>query len=222
MGCAWSPKGLLKGMSNARTALSLRHCSFADDGPIPTTESNTMKIRSLVLSASAVFLAVACGGAEKKPAVAPAASTEPAPVAASKPAATANVDNDPTKGQLNIDELIRKACGISDAEAYFAYDSANVKPEYQAVLKKLADCFSSGPLKGKTMYLVGHADKRGDDNYNLALGGQRADNIKKVIGTLGLAADKMETTSRGEMDSMGEDEAGWAKDRRVDVKLKSE
>jgi peptidoglycan-associated lipoprotein len=140
-------------------------------------------------------------------------------MAVAPPPAPANVDNDPTKGQLNIDELIRKACGITDAEAYFAYDSANVKPEYRKVLKKLADCFSTGPLKDKTMLLVGHADKRGDENYNLALGGQRADNVKKVIATEGLNADKIQTSSRGEMDSTGEDEAGWAKDRRVDVKL---
>jgi peptidoglycan-associated lipoprotein len=181
-----------------------------------------MKTRSLIFTACVLSLAVACGGAENKPAAVPTASAEPAPVAASKSEVPANVDNDPSKGQLNIDELIRKACGITDAEAYFAYDSANVKPEYKAVLNKLATCFSTGALKGKTMYLVGHADKRGDDNYNLALGGQRADNIKKVIAAEGLAADKIETTSRGEMDSMGEDEAGWAKDRRVDVKLKSE
>lgn len=179
-----------------------------------------MKSRSLIFSACVSFLVVACGGAENKPAVAPVASAE-SPVAATEkqPAAPANVDSDPTKGQLNIDELIRKACGITDAEAYFAYDSANVKPEYRKVLKKLADCFTTGPLKGKTMLLVGHADNRGDENYNLALGGQRADNVKRIIVSEGMLADKTETSSRGEMDSTGTDEATWAKDRRVDVKL---
>jgi peptidoglycan-associated lipoprotein len=182
-----------------------------------------MKSRSLIFAVSVVSLAVACSNTENKPANAPVAPAVPTATttAETKPAAPANVDNDPTKGQLNIDELIRKACGITDAEAYFAYDSANVKPEYRKVLKKLADCFATGPLKDKTMLLVGHADKRGDDNYNLALGGQRADNVKKVISTEGLSADKIETSSRGEMDSTGEDEAGWSKDRRVDVKLKN-
>jgi len=180
-----------------------------------------MKSRSLILTASVLFLAVACGSADKKPAAAPpvaAPSAEPAPVKSAP--APASVDNEPTRGELDIDAVIRKACGITDTEAHFAYDSANVKPEYRKVLKKLADCFSTGPLKGKTMQLVGHADNRGDENYNMALGGQRADNVKKVISAEGLAANMIETTSVGEQDSMGTDEAGWAKDRKVEVKLK--
>lgn len=177
-----------------------------------------MKPVSLVLSASVVCLAVACGGTEKKPIEAPAA---PPPAAnTSEPAAPpSNVDSDPTKGNLNIEEAIRKACGITDAEAYFAYDSANVKPEYRKVLKKLAVCFTTGPLAGKVMRLVGHADPRGEDSYNLALGGQRADNVKRIIVSEGMPADKTETSSRGEMDASGTDESGWSKDRRVDVML---
>lgn len=179
-----------------------------------------MKTVSRILSASLVVFIVACGGAEKKPATPPVDSVAP-PATTPGPAsnAPANVDNDPSKGQLNIDEMIRKACGITDAEAYFAYDSANVKPEYRKVLKKLADCFTSGPLAGKTMRLVGHADPRGEESYNLTLGGQRADNVKKIIVAEGMNASKTETSSRGEMDATGTDETGWAKDRRVDVLL---
>jgi peptidoglycan-associated lipoprotein len=182
-----------------------------------------MKPVSLVLSASCVVLAVACGGAETKPAVAPTATAAPDATAAKPPPPPpqANVDNDPTRGQLNIDEAIRKACGITDAEAYFAYDSANVRPEYRKVLKKLAVCFTTGPLAGRVMRLVGHADARGEDSYNLALGGQRADNVKKIIVAEGMTESKTDTSSRGEMDSdqTTKDEAVWAKDRRVDVLL---
>jgi len=35
----------------------------------------------------------------------------------------------------------------------------------------------------------------------------------------GLSAAKIATTSRGKLDATGSDEAGWAKDRRVDVVL---
>lgn len=179
-----------------------------------------MKSLCLVLSTSALILAVACGGAEKKPVEAPVASAAPT-VNAPPPPPPSNVDNDPTRGNLNIEDAIRKACGITDAEAYFAYDSANVKPEYKKVLKKLADCFTTGPLKGKVMRLVGHADPRGEDSYNLALGGQRADNVKKIIVGEGMTEAKVETSSRGEMDASGTDEGGWSKDRRVDVLLGS-
>lgn len=178
-----------------------------------------MKSRSPIFAAFVLVSAVACGNADKKPAQVP--TTEPAPsAAAASTPAPSNVDNEPTKGDLDIDELIRKACGITETEAHFAYDSANVKPEYRKVFKKLAVCFSTGPLKDKTMQLVGHADNRGDDNYNMALGGQRADNVKKVIAAEGLSADRIETSSMGEMQATGTDEASWAKDRRVEVKLK--
>jgi peptidoglycan-associated lipoprotein len=87
------------------------------------------------------------------------------------------------------------------------------------VLKKLADCFSTGPLKGKRMRLVGHADPRGDEEYNRVLGQRRADNVKNAISGEGLASAQMETVSRGEDDANGTDDAGWAKDRRVDIVL---
>jgi peptidoglycan-associated lipoprotein len=122
-----------------------------------------------------------------------------------------------TSGIIAVSEDVRRACGISDAEAYFAFDSAYVRPNDRMVLDKLAKCFDSGPLKGRTMQLVGHADPRGDDNYNLALGGSRADSVKKFITGEGLSSSKVMTSSRGEMDATGTDEASWARDRRVDI-----
>jgi peptidoglycan-associated lipoprotein len=53
----------------------------------------------------------------------------------------------------------------------------------------------------------------------MVLGGRRADNIKNAISREGLAAESIATTSRGEMDATGTDEASWAQDRRVDVML---
>lgn len=185
-------------------------------------ERLTMRNCRLLPILSVLVILPACGGAETKSATTPTATPTPMATdrAAPPTATTGNVDSDPNSGQLNIEETIRKACGITDTEAYFAFDSANVQPAYRALLKKLADCFVSGPLAGRTMRLVGHADKRGETNYNLVLGGQRADNVKKTIVVEGLAAEKIETSTVGEMESFGEDEAGWAKDRRVDVKLK--
>jgi peptidoglycan-associated lipoprotein len=41
----------------------------------------------------------------------------------------------------------------------------------------------------------------------------------KALADKGLAKDKMDSTSRGEMDAVGTDEPSWAHDRRVDVLL---
>jgi peptidoglycan-associated lipoprotein len=162
-------------------------------------------------------LAVNACSDEKKPAVTPAA---PPPVTSSaQPVVAANPkpDDDATRGNLNISDEIRKACGLSDSEAYFAFDSAHVRAQDEAILKKLAVCFSTGALKGREMRLIGHADPRGSADYNLALGGKRADNVKSVIARQGMDSAKIATTSRGAMDATGTDEASWAKDRRVDV-----
>ena len=163
---------------------------------------------------------VACGG-EQKPPAAPSGNTE-APVATAAPEPNpAKPDDDATKGQINISDEIRRACGISDAEAYFDFDSANIQPAARATLQKLAKCFTDGPLKGRRMSLVGHADPRGEEEYNMVLGGRRADNVKHALTGLGLPDGQASTTSRGEMDATGTDEASWAKDRRVDIVLAS-
>jgi len=171
---------------------------------------------AIVLFSTAI--AAGCASDPPPPTVVPTAAA-PTPPPAPAPKALEKPGDDPSKSNINISDEIRKACGITDTEAFFAYDSANVRPQDRGVLKKLADCFSTGPLKGRELRLVGHADPRGDDEYNIVLGGRRADNVKTGISAQGLAASKIATTSRGKLDATGTDEPSWAKDRRVDVVL---
>ena len=173
-------------------------------------------------AAIVLFSTAIAAGCASDPPPAPAAPT--ATVAATPPAPPGQKtlekpDDDPNKLNINISDEIRKACGITDTEAFFAYDSANVRPQDKGILKKLADCFSTGPLKGRELRLVGHADPRGEEEYNMVLGGRRADNVKSAIAGQGLSAAKIATTSRGKLDATGTDESSWAKDRRVDVVL---
>lgn len=175
------------------------------------------KLVSLLAVASAAF---ACGSDPKPPPAAPGGATDQpaaAPVAAE--AAPPAADKSPNKATLNISEEIRKACGIEATDAHFGFDSSNIRASDHAVLDKLAKCFISGPLAGRKMRLVGHADPRGSEEYNLALGGDRAENVKKFVATKGLSGDRMETSSRGEMEATGTDEASWFRDRRVDIML---
>ena len=175
-------------------------------------------MRATWLSILATPLLVACGSDPTPPPAAPSGDTEPAAVTPA-PAPSEKPGDDPNQSDINISDEIRRACGISDAEAHFAFNSARVREADRAILKKLAVCFSTGPLKGREMRLVGHADPRGESEYNMVLGGRRADNVAAAISNEGLASDRIATTSRGEMDATGTDEASWAKDRRVDVML---
>lgn len=170
---------------------------------------------------SSLALAVGCASDPPPPATVPTASVVPnSTITVPSPnAPMVKAGDDPNRSNINISDEIRKACGITDTEAFFAYDSANVRPQDKAVMRKLSDCFSTGPLKGRELRLVGHADPRGEEEYNMVLGGRRSDNVKSAIAAEGLSPSRIATTSRGELDATGSDEAGWSKDRRVDVVL---
>jgi peptidoglycan-associated lipoprotein len=151
--------------------------------------------------ASSVFV-LGCGD---KPAAKTAADSKPA--------------DSPTASAVHISDEILEACGISKPDAFFAFDSANVRPDDARVLDQIATCFSTGKLKGRTLKLVGHADPRGGSDYNVTLGQSRADAVAGYITSKGLDKAKTESTSRGAMDATGSDEPTWARDRRVDVLL---
>ena len=87
------------------------------------------------------------------------------------------------------------------------------------MLEQVATCFMTGPLKGRLLKLVGHADPRGGSDYNVTLGQSRADSVGQYLIGKGMDKAKTESTSRGAMDATGTDEPSWARDRRVDVML---
>ena len=142
------------------------------------------------------------------------ANNPPPPAAAAKKQDTST----PTSGSIHIDDKITKACGDLPT-AHFAFDSADVTGDAAAALDALARCFVSGPLKGKGMKLVGHADPRGETEYNFALGQKRAGSVAGFLAKKGLEQNRMATSSKGELEASGTDEAGWARDRKVDILL---
>jgi peptidoglycan-associated lipoprotein len=176
-------------------------------------------IMSLIsMSRVSVALAVVVGSFALACSKPPAESPEPTPEPAPQPVPEAR-DEDPGKAVVQVSPTIASACGITEPEAYFAYNSSKVSGAADGVLQKLATCFTTGPLAGKTMSIVGHTDPRGDEEYNMTLGGRRSDNIKAALVGKGLPDGQAQTTSRGEMEARGTDEASWAKDRKVDINL---
>jgi peptidoglycan-associated lipoprotein len=123
-----------------------------------------------------------------------------------------------TEGSVHIEDRIVRACGDLPT-AHFAFDSANVLPDSGYALDALARCFVSGPLRGKGLRLIGHADPRGETEYNLALGQQRAYSVLDILAQRGVELGRMTTSSKGEFEAVGSDESGWARDRKVEVVL---
>jgi peptidoglycan-associated lipoprotein len=163
-------------------------------------------------------LAIGCGSDQKpepKTAAAPTASAAPKKGDDTMPPPP----NSPTASAITIDDAILKACGIEAPKAHFAFDSANVQSQDTGTLERVAKCFTSGPLKGRTLKVVGHADPRGETEYNFVLGNSRADAVGGFLRSKGMDNAKIATSSRGELDATGSDESGWARDRRVDLLL---
>jgi peptidoglycan-associated lipoprotein len=156
-------------------------------------------------------LGLACAGA-KPPDAKTADQVSQTP--ASAPGDTGKPAN---AAAVSISGEIRSKCGIPDADAYFDFDSSRLTPTDHTPLDLVVRCFTSGPLKGKTVKLVGRADPRGESDYNFTLGQGRADAVSQYLNARGLDRAKAQASSRGAMDSTGTNEAGWQRDRRVDV-----
>lgn len=178
---------------------------------MPKSRSNAPYALPFLVTLTLTSLIAAC--ASDKPA--PSTASNPPPASTQKRA----VDSDEHTATIAVAEDIRKACGLAYTEARFSYNSAKLRGSDTTQLQKLADCFTSGPLRGRKMNLVGHADPRGEAEYNMALGGRRADSVEQSLKAHGLPESQVATTSRGALDATGKDEQGWAWDRRVDVTL---
>ena len=169
--------------------------------------------RSILPVLSMLVLSVGCA---KKTGDAPAESPET--VAPAETAETNDYpDKDPEKSTIVIDAKIAELCEIPTA--HFAFDSSNLGEDAQAALDALAECFMTGPAAGKSMRLVGHADPRGTEEYNMALGSRRAGSVAGYLGGKGIGNANLETSSKGELEATGTDEASWAADRKVEIFL---
>ncbi|MEO6775034.1 MAG: OmpA family protein [Kofleriaceae bacterium] len=172
----------------------------------------------------ALLLAFATACSHDKPKVA-----EPTTVNQEKPAAdTKQLAQVPTNTQVSpnlaLSGDIMQMCGIKAAATaappQFDYNKDELTPDDRTVLDQLATCMMTGALKGKAVSLIGRADPRGTEEYNLSLGSRRAGSVSSYLEHLGVQQGQLAVTTRGALDATGTDDSGWQKDRRVDVMLK--
>jgi peptidoglycan-associated lipoprotein len=82
------------------------------------------------------------------------------------------------------------------AEVAFDYDMSAIREDQRPVLQKNADYLRR--WTSVRVSVEGHADSRGTNQYNLALGQQRGNAVKDFLVGLGIAADRLVVVSRGE------------------------
>ena len=178
---------------------------------------DSRRLVSTVTSAVALLLCAGCGGEKQTQARMPTAPPVRAVGRAIMP--PAEPPNTPTASNVAISSEVMRACNIPDGDAYFAFDSSKITGFDYKPLDAVATCFTHGPLAGRRMRLIGHADPRGAADYNMTLGQSRADSVATYLTERGVSSANASTTSRGAMDATGHDETSWAHDRRVDVML---
>lgn len=162
----------------------------------------------------ALFMLASIGCTSAKPPRQPVAPTS-WPPAPPTPARAERPEESPTASQIQLDPAVQRLCKVPTA--YFSFDSAALDHEATRALNVLAACFITGAAKLESMVITGHADPRGETEYNFALGQQRAGSVAAYLISRGLDQSRIETTSRGELDADGTDDLGWTLDRKVVV-----
>jgi peptidoglycan-associated lipoprotein len=152
------------------------------------------------------------------PPPAPVGVTAPQPQAAPAPEPMVE-ETEPASPNISVSKDIISACkmSISATVPKFEYDQADLSQPDMDVIKQVAECFTTGPMKGQKLYLVGRADPRGNAEYNDTLAMKRASEVATHLQEQGVASEKIDRTSRGARDARGTDEPTWAADRRVDI-----
>ena len=106
---------------------------------------------------------------------------------------------------------------------HFDFDQIKIKPAYRKLLRQQSSCVMK-VLKSRNDMIIqieGHADERGSDEYNMALGHRRANVVANAIKAY------LPDSSLARIFSFGEEfplvrlsnKSAWAKNRRVEFTL---
>jgi hypothetical protein len=126
-------------------------------------------------------------------------------------------DDDAARGNIYIAHDVRAACALADDEAYFAFDLLYIRASHRRTFRALADCFESGPLRGREINLIGQVDLRGPRDRNELVARQRAANVWQIIVAESPHMNTIAITARESIDSTGASQSPWIEDGCVDV-----
>lgn len=179
--------------------------------------------RSTLLSLfGLVLLLAACGGSQPPEQPAPQPAPEPAPPPPPPPAPAPQPDNSAAERERLAREAMERTQRLTAELGQminFDYDRADVRPDDIAKLDRKAAILAANP--NVRLRISGHADERGSDEYNLALGSRRAAAAKRYLEGKGVDGARIEVVSFGEERPLaqGSDESAWAQNRRDEFEV---
>jgi peptidoglycan-associated lipoprotein len=128
------------------------------------------------------------------------------PVAPTVPANTGSLP-----GDMGSDEEFHK--NVQDA--FFDYDSFDLRPDAQSAISQAASYLAAHPAI--KVVIGGYCDDRGSAEYNLALGENRANAARSALVSAGVAPTRLRVISYGKEKQFctEENEACWQENRRA-------
>ena len=180
----------------------------------------TQTVGMLLVLSCGIMFACSCAKHElvgKDEPIAPAAA------AAKPPLKTEQVESQPvtqvSEKEITAQEADKSAAEFNHLQAalekiYFDFDAYKLSDQARATLAKNAELLKKAPAA--RVSIAGNCDERGSDEYNLALGEQRAKAAQQYLVTMGISANNLSMISYGKEKpaDRGHDEAAWAKNRR--------
>jgi peptidoglycan-associated lipoprotein len=148
----------------------------------------------------------------EQPAPPPTTPTPPPPPPKPAPPPTpAPPTDEELFAKMTLEELNQK--GVL-GDVFFAFDSADLTPDARAVVQKNMEFLKR--WSSTKVVIEGHADSRGTNEYNLALGDRRASATRTYLVSLGIVGDRVTTVSKGEEQPVCREdtEECWQKNRR--------
>jgi peptidoglycan-associated lipoprotein len=184
-------------------------------------------MRRLTLVLAAAVLAGACSQNQPEPVPTPApAPVDSAAIRAREDSIRAAREAEERRAREEAERRAREAEAAraqltADLAAlvHFDYDQSVIRPTDQAILDRKAAILAAN--QSARIRISGHADDRGSDEYNLALGNRRAAAVKRYLAGRGITDARMDIVSYGEERPLetGMTEAAYAMNRRAEFEV---
>jgi peptidoglycan-associated lipoprotein len=170
-------------------------------------------MKKVLFSALVVGLLAGCAGQDVKEQPKAAVEDRTAQGADAKSAGQQSVSANPLTDPKNI---------LSKRSVYFDLDKYDVKAEYKPMVEAHAKYLTGN--KGAKVAVQGNTDERGSREYNIALGNNRADSVRKMMNVFGASDSQIEVISFGEDKPRAacHDESCWKENRRADIVYQGE
>lgn len=120
-------------------------------------------------------------------------------------------------GDLSVESLNDPNSPLAQRVIYFEYDSSDVAEQDRDIVAAHAAFLAANP--DVKVNVEGHTDERGAREYNIGLGDQRAQSVRRMLEFQGVAPMQITTVSFGEEKPAveGHDESAWSMNRRVEL-----